>query len=286
MGTPETSTMLVLVSASCLRDWNFETLISDLSRCDVQISKSYNINTLSLFMESVRAWQSRECQQALANFNLKDDERVTELNFVVSRADHADTTEENRTAKEEDGRQPVEIESFPSGSFVIETNKGGSYLLRRYPELKNWATWSPARVRSAMMDIDTLRESPIFQRISTYVANVASFNAKEKGKGSDSGRHWWPPDDLTIMRVVTSTILFFLVQLLIRLYQYSLRLASFWESRADAVLLNDSFAETKSERFEDLVSALAPDGYDFKAMPKSPLDWLWRSRSRIPNIQP
>ena len=47
MGTPETSTMLVLVSASCLRDWNFETLISDLFRCDVQISKSYNINTLS-----------------------------------------------------------------------------------------------------------------------------------------------------------------------------------------------------------------------------------------------
>ncbi len=65
MGTPETSTMLVLVSASCLRDWNLETLISDLSRCDVQISKSFNINTLSWLMESVRAWQSRECQQAL-----------------------------------------------------------------------------------------------------------------------------------------------------------------------------------------------------------------------------
>ena len=77
-----------------------------------------------------------------------------------------------------------------------------------------------------------------------------------------------------------SAILFFLVQLLVRLYQYSLRLAYFWESRCDAVLLDHSFAEKRSERFDGLVSALAPDTYDFKAPPRSPLDWF-RPRQRL-----
>ena len=224
-----------------------------------------------------------------SRLNLNDDERVTKLNFVASREDRVDTTKEKRSETAKEGRQPVDIATFPSGIFVIETSGGNTYLLRRYPELTNWAIWSPARTLSALMDIETLRDDPIIQRMSSFVARAATVNAREantqkKEEGSGNGRNWWPLDDLTIMRIVTSTILFFLVQLLVRLYQYSLRLASFWESRADAVLLSESFAETKSERFEDLVNALAPDGYDFKAMPRSPLDWLWR-RNRIPNVQ-
>ena len=76
------------------------------------------------------------------------------------------------------------------------------------------------------------------------------------------------------MRIATSTILFFLVQLWVRLYQYSLRLAAFWESRSDAILLHYTFAESKSKRFDDLVGALSPDAYDFKALPKPPFDWF------------
>ena len=54
MGTPETGTMLVLVSASCLRGWHFETLISELPACDVQAGKSCNINTLPRFTKLAR----------------------------------------------------------------------------------------------------------------------------------------------------------------------------------------------------------------------------------------
>ena len=79
--------------------------------------------------------------------------------------------------------------------------------------------------------------------------------------------------NLTLMRVVTLTILFFLVRVLIRLYQYSLRLAAFWESRSDAVLLADCLAAAKAKRFDDLVNALSPDTYDFNPLP--------RSRSRV-----
>ena len=71
------------------------------------------------------------------------------------------------------------------------------------------------------------------------------------------------------MRIVTLIILFFLVQILVRLHQYGLRLATFWDSRADALLLKQSFADHKAAAFDDLVAALAPDAYDFKPTPKS-----------------
>lgn len=76
-------------------------------------------------------------------------------------------------------------------------------------------------------------------------------------------------NELTLMKIATMTVLFFLVQLLVRLYQYSMRLANFWDSRADAILLRQNFAEKRAEKFDDLVQALAPDAYDFKPMPKS-----------------
>ena len=71
------------------------------------------------------------------------------------------------------------------------------------------------------------------------------------------------------MRIVALFALFFLMHVLVRLHQYSLRLAAFWDARADAVLLMQSFASRKAETFDDLVAALAPDAYDFKPTPKS-----------------
>ena len=71
------------------------------------------------------------------------------------------------------------------------------------------------------------------------------------------------------MRIVTLFALFFIVHVLVRLHQYSLRLAAFWDARADAVLLAQSFDCHRAETFDDLVAALAPDAYDFKPSPKS-----------------
>ena len=94
---------------------------------------------------------------------------------------------------------------------------------------------------------------------------------------ADGGRQFWRSsidENLTVRRIVTMAVLFFLVQILVRLHQYNLRLAAFWESRADAVLLAQSFADRNAHRFDDLVGALAPDAYDFKSPPRSPFDWI------------
>ena len=214
---------------------------------------------------------------------LRNNEEVVVLSFIASGGPRAEETNESLASKTD------------VGSFVITTrmmdigDEGNNYLLKRYPELENWREWSPERVRNTMAGSGILRNSTIFLEVSqfadTITAAVAETDGAKTTTTTESGTIAKIFNELTLMRIATSTILFFLVQLLVRLYQYSLRLASFWESRADAILLSHSFSEKRSERFDDLVSALAPDTYDFKSMPRSPLDWLWRGRNRGPNVQ-
>ena len=170
---------------------------------------------------------------------------------------------------------------FP-GSIVGRTTRGNYCYLLAYSAFSDWRNWPLQRIVQEMEADSLLRRSPIFQRISTFVdqtAESANDRSDSRTRASEGVIGLFQLDDLTIQRIVASTILFFLVQLLVRLYQYSLRLAAFWESRSDALLLNQSFAEKKAETFDDLVNALSPDAYDFKAAPKAPLDWL-RSRSK------
>ena len=65
------------------------------------------------------------------------------------------------------------------------------------------------------------------------------------------------------LRTVAMLATIYLVQLFVKLYRYSVRLAAHWDSRADAVLLGHSFSGTNPS-FKDLVSALGPDALDFK----------------------
>ena len=117
-----------------------------------------------------------------------------------------------------------------------------------------------------------LRSSDLYRSVSTFVDNAGRIgraggeDVKADGEESFLSRVL---SDLTVMRIITLAIMFFLVQVLVRLYQYSLRLAAFWESRSDAILLAPSFADGKARTFEELVSAISPDSYDFKPGPRS-----------------
>lgn len=65
------------------------------------------------------------------------------------------------------------------------------------------------------------------------------------------------------LRGIAALATIYLVQLFVRLYRYSVRLAAHWDSRADAVLLGHSFSGINPS-FNDLVAALGPDALDFK----------------------
>ena len=70
-------------------------------------------------------------------------------------------------------------------------------------------------------------------------------------------------DQVHWLRAVTTLATVYLVQLFVGLYRYSVRLAAFWDSRADAVLLGTPFRSSDLS-FGDLMAALAPDALDFK----------------------
>ena len=169
--------------------------------------------------------------------------------------------------------------SHSYGGYIAQTKDGDYYRLKAHPELKEWRKWSIIGIRREMMKDKELRGSQILKYIRRFDDEFSDSGAnrerdsngeKERKEGFFGGL--LNLNNLTVMRIATLTVLFFLVQILVRLYQYSLRLSAFWESRADAVFLARSFAEKKAERFDDLVGVLGPDAYDFKPPPKSPVD--------------
>ena len=169
--------------------------------------------------------------------------------------------------------------SHSYGGYIAQTKDGDYYRLKAHPELKEWRKWSITGIRREMMKDKELRGSQILKYIRRFDDEFSDSGAnrerdsngeKERKEGFFGGL--LNLNNLTVMRIATLTVLFFLVQILVRLYQYSLRLSAFWESRADAVFLARSFAEKKAERFDDLVGVLGPDAYDFKPPPKSPVD--------------
>ena len=157
-------------------------------------------------------------------------------------------------------------------AVAVGTDNGEIYLLKTHPDMADWERWSLQEISDKIKENKLLRNSRIFEQVSDFLTNdIYSFNSTGDGKpriSTDNGFLGLDLSDLTVMRIVTLTVLFFLVQVLVRLYQYNLRLSAFWDSRGDAVYLAHSFAGKKSERFEDLVSALSPDEYDFKPAPK------------------
>ena len=185
----------------------------------------------------------------------------------------------------------VNVSSHDSG-FVAET-PDGYYTLVKYPMLEGWREWTLARIRDGMTRNEALSESEIYRVLSkVYEAdgdpNGNAIAMTELPKSDDEGTQdkkkysdakWTLAHmidnttlEVTIMRIVTVAVVFFLAQILIRLSQYSMRVAAFWDSRADAVLLKQSLAARKAKRFDSLVNSLSPDAYDFKSPPKSPFD--------------
>ena len=175
--------------------------------------------------------------------------------------------------------------SLASGIHLAMGENAGIHLLRAYPELATWENRSLAEIRSLVSGDEVLPKSVIGREIINFLGGNTRFDTTrpdndqsdtvrldrnaDNSAMSSKGAFGGFLDDLTVMRIVALTVLFFLVQVLVRLYQYNLRLAAFWDSRADAVLLARSFAYHSAERFDDLVATLAPDGLDFKPLPKS-----------------
>ena len=171
------------------------------------------------------------------------------------------------------------------GNLIVSAIDG-EYILKNFPNLDGWRNWSFAKLAKEMSNDEILRFSQFFKEIKTFVENTTATSGEHIDDNGemigDDGEVLTIFDDifniLTLTRVAILAVLFFLVQILVRLYQYTLRLSAFVDARADAVLLAQSFSENKAERFDNLVEALSPDALDFKHGPRIPLDWSWTRR--------
>jgi hypothetical protein len=79
---------------------------------------------------------------------------------------------------------------------------------------------------------------------------------------------------ITLISTVTTRVgsvfmLLFLVQLLISMYRYDIKLAGYYEARADALQLLRAPNEARLEAF---VRAFSPDAVDFGRIPKTPIE--------------
>ena len=165
-------------------------------------------------------------------------------------------------SEEKDGYDPSEEKDGSQYSFLMMAGDG-AYILKTHqigPEE------SLSVIQSRVRNDDVLRRSVIGKDILKM--SLQESPGLGGNHGEDTTKIWFPIDELTLMRIASMTILFFLVQLLVRLYQYNLRLASFLDSRADAVLLARTFASRERIPFDDLVHSMAPDDYDFKPQPR------------------
>ena len=176
------------------------------------------------------------------------------------------------------------IRQYKEYCVVVAVDKKEQiYQLNRHQDLGEWESSSMSTIRMKLKDDEDRNNSKIFEEISNGLLDIVASGGSITDKPNNSGQ---PSDkkenklldDLTIIRSVTFAILLFLAQLLIRFAQYNLRLASFWESRSLALQIS-SIENNLDTNFADLVSAIAPDNYDFKPMSRPQLDqWLQRQK--------
>lgn len=90
---------------------------------------------------------------------------------------------------------------------------------------------------------------------------------------------------LLISRFLIIGIIFFAVRILINLYRYFLRLASFYEGRADGLALmlaNDDIVKLYLPKDLSLIfKAVSPDDHDLAATPKTPVNEVLSSANEI-----
>jgi hypothetical protein len=71
-----------------------------------------------------------------------------------------------------------------------------------------------------------------------------------------------------VTRVGVVLMLLFLVQILVTLYRYNMRLAAFFDARADALLVHSEWTRLP---LQDLTLVFAPDNVDFGRLPPTPI---------------
>jgi hypothetical protein len=92
---------------------------------------------------------------------------------------------------------------------------------------------------------------------------------RETQRALDEKNRWTFTISSLSTRIGSVLILIFLVQILVNLYRYNIRLAAYYDARADALQLVGSKDE---KTLNEYVKVLSPETFDFGKQPRSPAD--------------
>lgn len=148
----------------------------------------------------------------------------------------------------------------PAGNaeiLVAYDSLGAVYLMKAYPDM-NLQNLPPERMRRELEALPS--QSELIDEIEGFLNDPLRIDAN-----STTGEERWTIGltQTDWMRIALLAAMSYLLQLLIRQYQYYMRLAGFLDSRADAIVLAQRFEKVA---FDKLVVALGPDAYDFKTI--------------------
>jgi hypothetical protein len=132
--------------------------------------------------------------------------------------------------------------------------------------------------KAAMKDFSLYGE----ERIQNLTQMIATLKALESKKSEEQ-----KANNFTVFLTTLSTrigailILIFLIQLLIRIYRYDIRIANYYDARADALEIH---SKEPGLSFDKIINLVSPDIYDI-GNPKSPSDSLLSLLTTIKNMK-
>lgn len=174
------------------------------------------------------------------------------------------------------GKQLVDISGeIPKfNDFVTTTSNFQHLWIKELNEIGGRYESSKSELEILLTRLEELKKIVI---IATDYELAAKYgiNLELKKKNGNMDIHS-PADGIlflvstNIIRFGPMVIIFFFSGILISLYRYCIRLAAYYDARADALdLINSSI---NHDVFINLVNSLSPENYDFGKMPKSPTD--------------
>ena len=174
--------------------------------------------------------------------------------------------------------------------FLVFAPPRTVFLLNEYPHLEELLTnQSMESIRAKIIIEPIIRESNIGKEMITFLDNLIASNDvvdDDNNLRTNTNQSEFEKfmGEFTLERLTIMIVLFYLVHVLVRIYQYNMRLSQFWTSRSDALLLAQSFTDKNMTSFDNLVGVLASDVHDFKSMPGL-MHKSWLPRRRKPNDQ-
>lgn len=244
----------------------FYSIVNKLNTFSLETKKSNEI--LSSLIDSENKWISRYSKDLnlfLYNTDISINKHKRGLRKLLTKPELADLNREG-VARLEELQDVIQTVSkrIPQTFDAIE-----SALIENEPAI-NAGTRALERAEITLVSLNET-----FQKILTISKNAEDhirtiLDSQSSDTPSDGSRNYEIIISSLATKIGSMFILMFLVQILVSLYRYNIRLSYYYDARADTLELTGISDATQLEKF---IEILSPEKLDFGKQQKSPTDY-------------